>query len=73
MNEHLDAAEADAKKRFDALKAEGTAIEANMLKEQTRLDEIKVELTKIQGEYRVIQNLRKAGTEGPALSEANGE
>ncbi len=63
----LDRLEADARKRFDAKKAEGVACEARITRDQGELAEITQELARIQGEFRTIQNLRKQA-EGSKLS-----
>ena len=54
----LDKMEKDARERFEAKKAEGVACEKVIAEHQQKLIVIGQELSRIQGEYKVIQNLK---------------
>lgn len=67
----LDAAEKEAIALFEAKKAEGAVIEARMRADKEAHQQIVQDMTRLQGAYEAIQNLKKqAGVKPPINSPA---
>lgn len=62
----LDKAEAEALALFEAKKAEGSVLESKMRGDREAHQQIVQDMTRLQGAYQAIQNLRKQAEGSPA-------